>query len=155
MEKEIRIEAPEGYELDREKSTFEKIVFKQKDGLPMSWEDLKEVSGAWIDSNSNIMKSYRHDRAYSGNRNVWPTKEEAEAALALPQLLQLRNAWNGEWRYTDYSGITKYGIHPQGGDLAVRNIRSVGCVLCFEKREIAQKFLDTFCDLIETAKPLL
>lgn len=30
MEKELKIEIPEGYEIDKEKSTFEKIVFKKK-----------------------------------------------------------------------------------------------------------------------------
>lgn len=29
MEKELKIEIPKGYEIDKEKSTFEKIVFKK------------------------------------------------------------------------------------------------------------------------------
>lgn len=29
MEKEIKIIPPEGYEIDKERSTFEKIVFKE------------------------------------------------------------------------------------------------------------------------------
>lgn len=29
MEKELKIEVPQGYEIDRQKSTFEKIVFKK------------------------------------------------------------------------------------------------------------------------------
>ena len=29
MEKELKIEVPKGYEIDKEKSTFEKIVFKK------------------------------------------------------------------------------------------------------------------------------
>ena len=31
MEKELKIEIPKGYEIDKEKSTFEKIVFKKID----------------------------------------------------------------------------------------------------------------------------
>ena len=29
MEKELKIEIPQGYEIDRQKSTFEKIIFKK------------------------------------------------------------------------------------------------------------------------------
>ena len=31
MEKELKIEIPQGYEIDHQKSTFEKIVFKKAD----------------------------------------------------------------------------------------------------------------------------
>ena len=37
--KELKIQIPEGYEIDKEKSTFEKIVFKKKDTNPRSWEE--------------------------------------------------------------------------------------------------------------------
>ena len=44
MEKTIKITPPEGYEVDKEKSTFNEIVFKKLEpNLPMSWEELKEV----------------------------------------------------------------------------------------------------------------
>ena len=33
MEKEIKIQVPEGYEIDKEKSTFEKIIFKKKNTI--------------------------------------------------------------------------------------------------------------------------
>ena len=94
--KEIKIEVPDGYEIDRENSTFETIKFKEKKGLPMSWEELGHVKGyyMWEDctiTDANCITSPR-------NRNVWPTKELAEAALALSQLLQLRDRWNGDWK---------------------------------------------------------
>ena len=31
MEKELKIEVPQGYEIDRQKSTFEKIIFKNNE----------------------------------------------------------------------------------------------------------------------------
>ena len=37
--KELQIQIPEGYEIDKENSTFEKIVFKKKDTKPRSWEE--------------------------------------------------------------------------------------------------------------------
>ena len=37
--KELKIEVPQGYEIDRQKSTFEKIVFKKIPENPKTWED--------------------------------------------------------------------------------------------------------------------
>ena len=47
--KELKITIPEGYEIDKDNSTFEKIVFKKKDTKPRSWkeyfEQYKNVQG--------------------------------------------------------------------------------------------------------------
>ena len=45
MEKSIKIDVPKGYEIDKEKSTFERIVFKPiiEEKLPECWEDLKSI----------------------------------------------------------------------------------------------------------------
>ena len=37
MEKELKIDVPQGYEIDRQKSTFEKIVFKKIPENPKTW----------------------------------------------------------------------------------------------------------------------
>lgn len=37
MEKTIKINVPDGYEIDKEKSTFENIVFKKKDNVVINW----------------------------------------------------------------------------------------------------------------------
>ena len=39
-EKVMKIEIPEGYEIDKEKSSFEKIVFKKKEKKVLTWKDL-------------------------------------------------------------------------------------------------------------------
>ena len=39
MEKELKIKIPKGYEIDRQKSTFEKIIFKKIPDNPKTWED--------------------------------------------------------------------------------------------------------------------
>ena len=89
--KELKIEVPQGYEIDRENSTFENIVFKRK-GLPKSWENLIKIDGYYVSSQSDIKYCYENC-ADSINRNVFPTKE-AEACLALAQLCQLRDRYN-------------------------------------------------------------
>ena len=95
MEKTIKITPPEGYEVDKEKSTFNEIVFKKLEpNLPMSWEELGVVKGYYILANSNINDIF-YTNATDINRNVFPTKEEAIAMRAIAQLCQLRGKWKG------------------------------------------------------------
>ena len=44
MEKELKIIPPIGYEIDRQKSTFEKIVFKKIPENPKTWEEYCELT---------------------------------------------------------------------------------------------------------------
>jgi hypothetical protein len=129
-------------------------VFKAKSGLPMRWEDLGTVEGAFVHA-GEIHEIGKLSSCLPHNRNVWPSKEEAEAALALSQLLQLRNAWNGDWRVKADGNDIFYGIYPTNYEIGVYGLCSASCVLNFKTEETAKKFLDTFRDLIETAKPLL
>ena len=47
-EKKLKINIPEGYEIDKEKSTFEEIVFKKVEDpfskLPKTWKEYKSSS---------------------------------------------------------------------------------------------------------------
>lgn len=97
--KELKIEVPQGYEIDKEKSTFEKIVFKKVEKeLPKSWEDLMTVKGYCVSTFSKIEDCSEECYTYKENKNIFPTKEEAEACLALAQLCQLRDRYNDGWK---------------------------------------------------------
>lgn len=154
--KEMKIQAPEGYEIDREKSTFEKIVFKKVENeLPKSWEDLYEVGGWFVDFHSDVVTSGSM-RTADSVKNRFPTKEEAEACVALAQLCQLRDRYNGGWKpnWEDYNE-TKYCIEFCQG--RIETIDRVNChkILTFKTEELRDKFLENFNGLIEIAKPLL
>lgn len=154
--KEMKIQVPEGYEIDRENSTFEKIVFKKVENkLPKSWEDLKEIRGSYINEGSEIstFSSYTTDEY---NKNVFPTKEEAEACVALAQLCQLRDKYNGGWKpnWEDNEEI-KHCIEFFKEKINKNYYYVLRKVLCFKTEELRDKFLENFRDLIETAKPLL
>ena len=110
MNKELKITPPKGYEIDREKSTFEHIVFKEvSKKFPSKWEDLPILKGWFISSRSEILEIKNAD-IIQINKSTWPTQELAESALALSQLMQLRQAWIGDWKpdFNDYS--SKYTI---------------------------------------------
>ena len=154
--KELKIEVPAGYEIDKEKSTFEKIVFKKIEReLPKSWEELKVVEGFYIDEDSHIHDCPMVD-VLRKNKNVFPTEEEAEACLALAQLCQLRDAYNDGWK-PDWEDTNeqKYVIIIHTGRIQVETFFSIQHLLTFKTEELRDKFLENFRDLIETAKPLL
>lgn len=154
--KEMKIQAPEGYEIDRENSTFEKIVFKKVEKeLPKSWEDLYEVGGWFVDFHSDVVTS---DSMRTGDsvKNRFPTREEAEACLALAQLCQLRDRYNGGWK-PDWEDDEeqKYVMLIHRGEICKEIFFTVQQSLAFKTEELRDKFLENFEDLIEIAKPLL
>ena len=154
--KEFKIQAPEGYEIDKEKSTFENIVFKKiEKELPKSWEDLYEVGGWFVDFHSDVVTSGSM-RTGDSVKNRFPTKEEAEACIALSQLCQLRDRYNDGWK-PDWKddGEIKHCIEFFKGKIEKECHYVTKRVLCFKTRELRDKFLENFRDLIETAKPLL
>ena len=152
--KELNIIAPEGYEIDKENSTFEKIMFKKtSNNLPKTWEELKYVSGAYISNLSNIT-TINSTETIPSAKNIFPTKELAEAVLALAQLLQLRDKYNGDNKGFIYDkdnyclAVSANSIFKDWNIYTQR-------VLAFRTRELRDEFYNNFKDLIEIAKPLL
>lgn len=154
--KEMKIEVPEGFEIDREKSTFEKIVFKKVErDLPKRWEGLLGVSGCYVDSNSKVVV-FKGCFAKEETKNVFPIRAEAEACLALSQLCQLRDRYNDGWKpdWKDEKEL-KYAIKISNNKTAVCVLTATSSVLSFKSAYLRDKFLENFRDLIEKAKPLL
>lgn len=154
--KELKIEAPQGYEIDKVKSTFEKIIFKKvENGLPKSWEDLGIIRGFYVNAHSEV-RDFEGCTSKDSNKNTFPTKEEAEACLALAQLCQLRDRYNDGWKPDcEDDGEIKYCIEFFKGKIDREHHYVTKRVLCFKTRELRDKFLENFRDLIEIAKPLL
>lgn len=149
MEKELKIEIPQGYEIDRQKSTFEKIIFKKIPENPKTW---KEYCALTKGSPSFYASCNAVDiNCYSGEYNEFSTRERAEQFIALGKLLQLRDywvkgydkfsylVWNSGGRRVfvcDWAGVTPYP-------------------LTFPTKEMAEEFKDCFEDLIKQAFPLV
>lgn len=153
--KELKIEVPQGYEIDKENSTFEKIVFKKvKKELSKSWRELNNVSGYYVDKDSKIYNCVNFSTDY-GNRNIFPTEEEAEACVALAQLCQLRDIYNEGWKPDYKDNNVKYLLYYWGDTITKSHTTGASNLLVFKTVELREKFLENFRDLIEIAKPLL
>jgi hypothetical protein len=156
MEKKINITPPEGYIIDKENSTFEEIVFKKVEEYSKSFVKLGRIKGYFVDSGSEVRKASDHIYSVSSNRNVFPEKSQAEAVLALSQLLQLRKRWleiyDGEKDDVDWYLIAQtdntVGIHSG-------NFHSSSFPFEFPSFKLAEKFTLTFKDLLEQARMFL
>jgi len=153
--KTLNIEIPKGYEIDQEKSTFEKIVFKEiKKALPKTWEDLKALSGCYVGRDCDLVKVTDAVIA-SDNRNVFKTEEQAKAAIALAQLSQLREVYRQGWIPDWDSKNNKYCIIENEFGFKIMVIYQSPTFLSFPSLERANYFLANFSDLIIEARPLL
>ena len=153
--KTLKIEIPKGYEIDKEKSTFENIVFKlTKKELPKSWEELKGIKGYYVTLNSNVVNVDGH--THEDNKNIFATKEQAEASIALAQLSQLREVYRDGWvpDFTD-DDENKFCITFHQNKLCSETLTSRASFFSFQDPETRDLFLENFRDLIETAKTLL
>jgi hypothetical protein len=147
------IEIPEGFEFDKENSV---IKFKEiKKQLPKSWEDLKEISGAYISIDCNILNDKNDFNTTHPNKNIFKTKEQAEASIALVQLSQLRDVYRQGWTPDWSDNETKHCIRFFEDNVVINRFEITHHFLSFQSNEIAQEFLDNFKDLIIKAKPLM
>lgn len=144
MEKELKIEVPQGYEIDRQKSTFEKIIFKKIPENPKTWEEycsLMKGKTMYYTNCNNITVS-----GFSDAHDKFVNKKRAEQFIALGKLFQLRDYWvkgYSEFRYAVY------------GEIVFKFVGPTSYYLSFPTKEMAEEFKDCFSDLIEQAFPLV
>ena len=155
--KELKIQIPEGYEIDKEKSTFEKIVFKKKKNTkPRSWEEYLELNtgfdGAGIDWNcGGVQTTGLHHRG----KAIVPT-HLAQPFIAMMQLMSLRQAWIGDWKPDWSCGYSSnYCVVGVGDRFDVCILSKCRYALSFPTIEMAKDFMDCFKGLLEIAKPLI
>ena len=135
-----------------------------KDNKPRSWKEYcfqrseSKEKGFYINEDSGIETVTWPDvwcNGFNHWRNVLPTKELAEAFLAMMQLMSLRQAWIGDWKPDWKEGNTeKWGIIFEGDTLKVVFFRYCVMPLFFPTKEMAEEFRDCFEDLLISAREL-
>jgi hypothetical protein len=153
---EVKIEAPEGFEIDRDNSTIDCIRFKKKDDKWVkNWEELGRVDGCYITTACGFGVASECYTSPS-NRNIFATTEQAKAMLAMAQLTQLMKRVNGDWvpNWTNKSE-DKHIIYVYRDVITTETVWHSQEFLAFQLKENRDKFLAMYKDLIEEAKPLL
>ena len=155
MERELNIIPPIGYEVDRQKSTFEKIIFKKIPENPKTWEDYCSLTKGKTARQTNYDNYIIIDR-FSGAHYQFSTKERAEQFIALGKLLQLRDYWVGDWKINSDSLDNIYVVHNNKDKITEIDIAYYeNYSLTFPTKEMANEFITCFRDLIKEAYPLV
>lgn len=137
------------YLIDIEKAT-EQGLLKEKDSKPRSWEEYdRALKQLYITSG--------YDKVGIGESRYdhFVTENEATAFCSLGKLIQLRDAWYGNWKPDWDEVYTKYTIVNARGRIELNTATFNSRVLAFPTTEMANDFLETFRDLIEEAKMFL
>lgn len=149
MEKELKIIPPIGYEIDRQKSTFEKIIFKKIPENPKTWEEycslMKGKTMYYTNCNTITVSGF------SDAHDKFVTKKRAEQFIALGKLLQLRDYWVKRIEFKDAIGVFTWS----DGIIITNECDINDFALTFPTKEIADKFIACFRDLIKQASPLV
>lgn len=151
--KKLKINIPEGYEIDKEKSTFEEIVFKKVEDplaeLPKTWEEYCKQTKGYTSYYGYSINGNTYETKFDGFYNEFSTKERVKQYVALGKLLQLRDYWVGDWKRNSNNiyVIYKNVIMAAGNDSDFP--------LTFPTREMAEEFKNCFEDLIKEAYPLV
>lgn len=154
MEKELKIVPPEGYEIDKENSTFECVKFKR---ITERWRDDKtaKIDGYFIGSeSSDIIKLNRTWNNIKDNYNVFSSEKQAKSALAMARISQIMvndERFGGpitdeEWNNID---IIKYIIYRDVCFIAKSINTSSYRFLAFHTGEQRDLFLEENGDLIK------
>ena len=161
MKQTIEIEVPEG-----KKAVWKNnyVLFEDIE-LPKTWEEF--CKGHFVDLNGEFYIDYQssirsnkdgyYNRAENYDKNLLPSKESAEAHLALMQLHQLRDCYRQGW-VPDWNNINqyKYCIMKYTNDSYVNHIDTTDVhFLAFQTQELAEEFLYNFGSLIEKAGDLI
>ena len=152
-EKKLKINIPEGYEIDRENSTFEEIVFKKIEDplakLPKTWEEYCKRTKGYTSYYGYSINGNTYETKFDGFYNEFFTKERVKQYVALGKLLQLRDYWVGDWKInSDNIYVIYKNVIMAAGD-------DSDFPLTFPTREMAEEFKNCFEDLIKEAYPLV
>lgn len=150
MEKIIQVSSicPEGYELDKEKSTIENLVFKpRKESCEDIYKKLfyrKKIY--YSDEYGDVISSKLDSETRSKDLNNCASEKQAKKLLAINQLMNVSKYLNGNWKpnWNDYKE-KKYTIYFEENNTKIVinvNYSINNGMACFKTRELAQKAID-------------
>lgn len=153
--KEIKINIPEGYEIDKENSTFEYIKFKPIKNI--TYEDVcnnifAKNYGYYIGPSGNICDTSLEE--FTCDVNNTPNKKQLEKLLALNQLMNIAYYYNHH-KYVEKGYIIAYNredccYEVMGDGNSYYKLTAIDPI--FEKTEDAQAVIDNpnFRSILDT-----
>ena len=152
--KELKIEIPKGYEIDKERSTFERIIFKpiKKD---ITYEDICNnifKTCYYTDGRGRITYITEIPNDYKIDKNNATNEKQLKKLLALNQLLNIAEYYN-TLHGDDNNSVIKYDTIKQiyvAVDACILYTRGIRAI--FNRIEDAQAVIDNpnFREILDT-----
>ena len=152
--KELKIEAPKGYEIDKENSTFERIIFKpiKKD---ITYDDVCNSilkTGYYTDNRGRNLHVTDFIEDVKIDKNNATNKKQLERLLALNQLLNIAKYYNtlhgdGVNSVIKYDKIQEIYVVIEAFTVHTQGIRAI-----FNRTDDAQEVIDNpnFREILDT-----
>lgn len=146
--KEVKIQVPEGYEIDKENSTFELIKFKPIKKV-LTYEDVanklfKDKIGYYIGKRGEILSTKLFDNQYLDNNNC-TSEKQAEKLIAINKLMNVTKYLNGDWKPNWKETSRKYYIKYSdiNNEIYVDYSQTIhSSVAYFESEELAKQAIE-------------
>ena len=143
--KEVKIQAPEGYEIDKENSTFECIKFKPIKRY-ITYEDICNSilkKGYYTNSYGEIIGNYICAVNLRAGKNNATNKKQLERILALNQLLNIAEYYNTLHTINISNNTILYDyVNQTYVTASVSTTYSRGIEVIFNRKEDAQEVID-------------
>lgn len=146
--KEVKIQVPEGYEIDKENSTFDCIKFKPIKKV-VTYEDVakelfKDKKGYYTDKFGGILSAVLYDSQYLDINNC-TSEKQAKKLLAINKLMNVAKYLNGEWRPNWKETDRKYYIKYSdiNNEIYVDYSQTIHSIVAyFESEELAKQAIE-------------
>ena len=153
--KELKIQAPEGYEIDRENSTLECIKFKPIKKY-ITYKDICDTLfakewGFFISSNGNIGEEM-FDYYVARGKNNATNRKQLKKVLALNQLLNIAIYYNSRVKELDDLYTISYNEFYSSYCISTKTCYVTGMTALFTRKEDAQAVIDNpnFREILDT-----
>lgn len=142
--KELKVQAPEGYEIDKENSTFERIKFKpiKKD---ITYRDVcKNLFNRDIAYYIDVHGEIKHGCMCNSmcDKNNTTTRTQLERLLALNQLLNIATYYNSRVKESDGLYMISYIKFYDLYCVSTSTPYATGITALFNREEDAQAVID-------------
>lgn len=157
MKKNLQITIEQAKDLLSSTPSLKDVIYetfpelKPKPKVLDKWEDLKEISGYWTNSLSEIFPTTESVTATLENKSTFATREQAESALAYAQLTQLMKA-TGDCEGIDWDDVDqdKYIIRRQYNTFETACNNLFYEPIAFLTKSVRDEFFDKHKELLKT-----
>ena len=153
--KELKIQVPEGYEIDKENSTFERIRFKPIKKY-ITYEDVCNSilkTGYYTDTRGKILHVTEYTDDVKIDKNNATNEKQLKKLLALNQLLNIAEYYNSKRTSCVNTIIIYYSeVLDKYNTAEVKHTYNNGVQAMFKKEEDAQAVIDNpnFREILDT-----